>query len=315
MAGLPHVFILDWDGTIVGKVDYQSQRFNLAKTIRRYGFKVPNKPTNVPHAFTKDEQLVRPGFAAFVRSMREFYGGQCAFFIYTGSEKSWALQEIAWVERAHGIKFERPIFTRMDCILDASGNYRKSVKHIWPRILRALQSKHRIFTKAERDQILNSQTMIIDNNAVFMDFEQRLLICPDYGYMVFENLFDGFPKEVFRHPSVQQLVFSLVNDGMMCPHVRKTPTTAVASSKSDSTGVGLDTMMDMARRYEWFANKCRTISIMNRSYMNDVFWKYLRKLILKNNIQTLDTKLMQQLQSAVWKRQKSLQIAGNAASA
>jgi hypothetical protein len=54
-AGLPHVFILDWDGTIVGKVDFQSQRFSIAKTMRKYGYRIPNTPGVVPHAFTKEE--------------------------------------------------------------------------------------------------------------------------------------------------------------------------------------------------------------------------------------------------------------------
>jgi hypothetical protein len=42
-----------------------------------------------------------------------------------------------------------------------------------------------------------------------------------------------------------------------------------------------------------------------------VFWKYLRKLILKNNIKKLDAKLVQQMQSAVWRRQKTLQAKPN----
>jgi hypothetical protein len=178
------------------------------------------------------------------------------------------------------------------------------MKHIWPRVLRTLQTKYRIFTKAEREQILNSQMLIIDNNAVFSDHNSRLLLCPDYDYMVFENLFDGFPKDAFDHPGVQQLVLSLVNEGMMCPYLKKT-TSAKVSSGGNSSQDGMDTMLEMARKYEWFATKCRTIGMMNRSHKNDIFWKYLRKLILKNNIKKLDTKLVEQMQNAVWRRQKS----------
>ena len=35
----PYIFILDWDGTIAGKVDYQSNQFVLHNAIRKYGFK------------------------------------------------------------------------------------------------------------------------------------------------------------------------------------------------------------------------------------------------------------------------------------
>lgn len=306
---LPYVFILDWDGTVVGKVDYQSQRFSMTKTMRKYGYRVPAS-TLVPKAFTKDEHLVRPGFAHFINGMREFYEN-CTFFIYTGSEKSWALQEIAWVEKAHGIKFERPIFTRNECIMDSTGNYKKSIKSIWPRVMRTLQQKYRIFTKEERDQILNNHTMIIDNNAVYMDHQNKLLLCPDYGYIVFENLFDGFPKDAFHHQGVQQLVLSLVNQGMMCPQSHRG---TGAGGASNGGGESIESMMEMAKQYEWFATKCRSLGTLNRNYKTDVFWKYLRKLIIKNNIKQFNTTLTQQLQSAVWKRNKKLLLASTSGS-
>lgn len=37
---LPFIVILDWDNTIVGKVDYQSQKYSLEQHYKKFGLKV-----------------------------------------------------------------------------------------------------------------------------------------------------------------------------------------------------------------------------------------------------------------------------------
>ena len=46
--------------------------------------------------------------------------------------------------------------------------------------------------------------VIIDNNAVYTDRMDRLLLCPDYNYAVFENLLHGIPMNARKHPVIQQ---------------------------------------------------------------------------------------------------------------
>ena len=79
-ANLPYVFILDWDGTIAGKVEFQSARFSMIKTMTRFGYCVTQKM--IPDAFQPGHGLIRPGFAGFVKAMKEMYPN-CAFFIYS----------------------------------------------------------------------------------------------------------------------------------------------------------------------------------------------------------------------------------------
>jgi hypothetical protein len=297
---LPIVFILDWDGTIAGKVDFQSTRFTMVKTMARYGYKV-SQPA-VPKAFQPGNGLIRPGFAGFVRAMKELYGGNVFFFIYTASDRQWALQEVPWVEKSHGIQFQRPIFTREDCYVDSTGNYRKKLQNVWPRIVRVLNARHGTpYSKGEKEAILNERTVIIDNNAVYTDRSDRLLLCPDYHYMVFEDLLDGFPEQAFQNPSVQQYILHLINEGLVCPH-------SVSYSHGGSKeGMAvpeakIDPMTRMTKQFEWYSHKCKGIVQANKKYQNDIFWSYLKKLIQKNHLTTYSRSIIQQLQGAIWKR-------------
>lgn len=280
---LPFIFILDWDGTIAGRVDYQSHKHALYQNYKKMGIKI--KANNkVPRAFHPNNLLIRPGFAKFIMDLTEFYQGNVYFFIYTASEKTWAYKEIQWVEKAHGIKFQRPIFTRDDCSIDQGGGYRKSIATIFPRILRSIGKTH--FTKPQKAEILHKHLIMIDNNAVYTDMKEHLLICPDYHYMVFENLLEDIPISILKHPQIRQYILSLINQGLVCPFF----------------GIRDDINRQMFHKYEWLANKCKQISVENQRYEKDVFFKYLKRLIVKNNLFLYSPNVIQQLQTAVWKK-------------
>jgi hypothetical protein len=283
-ASLPYVFILDWDGTIAGRVDFQVQQFLLHNALRKHGFK-PIKQHPIPPAFFPNAKLIRPGFASFVKAMRKLYP-ECYFFIYTASERTWAHQEIAWVEKTHQVEFARPIFTRNDCVVDSAGNFRKSVAKVFPRIIKAItKTTGRAFSAKERMAILEQHTLIIDNNAVYLDRPDKMLLCPDYHYAVFENLLHGVPADARAHPVVQQTILGLVNQGYLCP----------------LTGSQEDAMRALARQYEWLAVKCKGITQENRVYETDAFWPYLKRLITQNELRSFSVPVIKQLQDAVWK--------------
>jgi len=283
-AHIPTVFVLDWDGTIAGRVDFQSQRFALQQLLRKYGYRQPATATAAPAAFRPGHGLIRPGLVEFMKALSHMTDGRCFFFIYTASERKWATQEIQWVERTHNIRFARPIFARDDCVVDGGGNYRKSLKKIMPRILRIVTKQYPL-TASERVHLVERRTICIDNNAVYLDRADRLLLCPDYGYMVFENLLDGLPPTALDHPVVQQHVLSLVNDGLCCPVPANRPV-----------------MSKLLEEYSWLARKCKTVMEANTQYEKDAFWKLLRKLIVKNNLRDWTASAIAQLQQLIWKR-------------
>lgn len=284
---LPYIFIFDWDGTIAGRVDFQVQQFLLHNTLRKNGFK-PVKQHVIPPAFYPNAKLIRPGFSSFLKAMRKMYP-EVYFFIYTASEKTWAHQEIAWMEKTHGIRFMRPIFTRQDCVVDSAGNFRKSLAKVFPRIVNAIHKETgRVFAVKDRIALLEQNTIIIDNNAVYSDRPDKMLLCPDYHYAVFENLLHGVPAEARNHPVIQQNILGLVNQGYLCP---------LPGSQEDA-------MRSLARQYDWLAAKCKGITHENKTYETDNFWPYLKKLIYQNQLRSFSVSVIKQLQDAVWKQVK-----------
>ena len=292
----PTVFVLDWDGTIAGRVDYQSQRYSLQQVMRKYGFSYANQKANsVPAAFQPGHGLIRPHLVEFMNTVRRMTDDNCYFFIYTASERKWATQEIAWVERTHNIRFARPIFARDDCIVDSGGNYRKSLKKIWPRILRVI-TKNTPLTTREKEYMLHRRTVVIDNNAVYVDYVDKLLLCPDYNYLVFENLLDAVPPAAFGHPIIRQYLLGLANDGLLCP-------SAVQNGGASTTSTSKSSLMKhMFSEYRWLAAKCQSVIEANSRYERDEFWHLLQKLLVKNSIRDYSGDTVAQLQHLIWKR-------------
>lgn len=287
MHNLPIVFVLDWDGTIAGKVEFQSQAFSLAQSLKKQGIR-PKPLPSVLQSFSPKSKLIRPGLASFMHAMEKFYQSQDVyFFIYTASEKSWATYEINLVEKQFGIRFMRPIFTREDCVVDQGGQYRKSLTKVFPRICRAL-AKTRALSTNEKTYLLENNLILIDNNAVYTDRPDKLLLCPDYDYAVFENLADIIPDDAQHHPIVNQLVLSLVNSGHLCPMPRQSS----------------DFMKEITHTYSWLATRCKDIMNANKLYENDDFWKHLRKLIIQNGLRKFTPSIIKQLQEATWRRLK-----------
>jgi hypothetical protein len=290
MGSLPYVFLLDLDGTVWGDVKFQSTAHSLTTTLRKLGYR-PKKHYVIPPAYTPKSKLIRPGLVPFMKGLQTFLGNNVQFFIYTASERTWALQEIAWLEKSFGIQFARPIFNRDDCTVDASGQYRKSVGHIFPRICRALNRvRAQPLSKEERLHILEHQLICIDNNAVYTDRADKLLLCPDYNYTLFENLLDYIPPEALVDSRVQRVIYSLINNGMICP----------MPQKGDD-----DHVRQLALSYGWLAAKCKAVSDVNKTYLHDDFWSYLRKLIVQNDLRRFPQNIIRQLQEAVWKHFKN----------
>lgn len=282
---LPFIVILDLDGTVVGNVNFQSQQYSLHLTLKKYGFKL-NKQYVIPPAFNPNSKLVRPYFSSFITDLENYFnklGRNIYFFVYTASDKSWATTEVAWIEKTHNIKLMRPLFTRDDCIKDQTGNCRKSIQKIYPKIIKAISKNYNI-TQKDKNYILEHQFLIIDNNAVYIDRQDKLLLCPDYNYTVFENLLHGIPMNARKHHGVQQLLMSLINQGHLCP---------IPNEKDDG-------MNSLLKQYAWLASKCKSLVSLNQTYINDDFFKYLKRLIIENNIKSFSTNIIKQLEEASW---------------
>jgi hypothetical protein len=280
---LPLIIILDWDGTIAGKVDYQSYKHTLHEYYKKHGLRSSPQSSK---AFSPQTNLIRKGFSSFIKDLKTHYNNNIYFFIYTASERKWACKEIQWVEELHDIKFQRPLFTRDDCIPNGDGSYSKSILKIFPRILRSI-GKHSL-TKAEKEEILHKRLMIIDNNRVYNDMESNLLLCPDYGFAIFEDILEDVPLSYLQTPQIHRFITCLIDEGCICPLFHPE----------------YDINKSIYMKYNWLATKCRSITKENKKYLDDTFFKDLKRLIIHNDLKAFTPKIIRQLQENTWKRVK-----------
>lgn len=255
---IPHIFILDLDGTIIGDCTYQCDIYNIENIMKKNSIKIKN-PNSLIKCYKKKSKLIRPYFLYFLNKMKKIFPNSL-FYIYTASEKTWAHKEIALIEKTHDIRFNRPIFTRDDCIVGSDNSYKKSVKKVLPKIIRSIKIKN---LNNIKDKI-----MVIDNNQTFIDYNDNFLLCPTYNYTLFDNLWEKIPKESLKIKDIHSTIKSLIYANKLCNLCHH----------------GDNNMKQLEIIYEWLFNKHKTINKDNRKYENDKFWKFLSNLIVKNNI-------------------------------
>ncbi|EFJ40430.1 hypothetical protein VOLCADRAFT_99759 [Volvox carteri f. nagariensis] len=180
----------DIDGTIVGNVLPQVVEWHL---VQRY------QPSRKPmfKASLVDvlqHHLVRPRFA-------DFHNGLSAalphveFFVYTASDHVWAHVLVPCIEKALGIKFNRPIFTRQHLVDDGAGDRHKSIVHVAPMAHRALAKKGYQVRAADMLQ----DTVLIDNNNLLVAAEYgHTLHCPTYNYVLYQDVLRHVPLSALR---------------------------------------------------------------------------------------------------------------------
>ena len=258
---IPHIFILDLDGTIIGDCSYQCEIFNIQNILMKnkvHGTVDCNK--SLKECYQTCSKLIRPDFKYFMNNMSSIYNN-CSFYIYTASEKTWALKEIAIIEKENNIKFNRPIFTRDNCIKGSDGNMYKSVEKVLPTILKNCK-----LNKIKNIKLLiKPNILVIDNNPTFIDYTDNLLLCPTYDYIKFNNLWDLIPD---NYSDIKELK-NYVN-------------TLVAEKKLYSKKGKKDKMMEKV--HKWLYKKYRGVNKLNSKFENDTFWKDLTNIIIKNKI-------------------------------
>ena len=279
----PYIFLLDLDGTIIGDCSYQCDIYNIQEIIRK---NIILKNTNIQlvnlakyksqcdknleHCYNLQSKLLRPHFATFMSEMRKKFPNSY-FFIYTASEKTWANKEILIIEKQNNIKFNRPIFTRDNCIKDSSGNIKKSVNKILPQLLKALKIPKTQMATAT-GTIFGNNIIIIDNNPTFIDYTDHLLLCPTYDYLKFHNLWENIPLEYAKIGELKQFVSRLIASKKM--YVKNNPANSIILEKL----------------HKWLYRKYKKVNKYNNKYTNDTFWLNLTTLIKHHNITTFNKK-------------------------
>lgn len=265
----PLVFILDLDGTIIGDCAYQVILYNIECIIKQNKLKSGINKLLL-NSYKPSAKLVRPFFKYFISAIKKYYPNSL-FFIYTASEKSWANREISLIEKTHGFKFNRPIFTRDDCITDSFGQYRKSVKKIMPKII-----------KAAKTNIQNDKILIIDNNDVFIDYKNNFLLCPTYDYILFCHVWEIIKKEYMKIMEIHNIITNLISNNKVCKYC-------------DYKIEQHDTKI-LEQKHKWLYKKHKKINNINKPFLKDIFWKSLASIIIDKKITSFNKENIQMLQ-------------------
>ena len=200
MSLSPLVILIDLDGTIQGDVNNQVQEYIFLDKLTKklHGGNVILKQNKMDVMYDMEQKLLRPYFKSFMMMMKKHFEEDIELFVYTASEKKWANYIIPIIESLIGLKFNRPIFTRSDCIWNNTQNkYFKSIDSIHKKISRCLQTK---YSKLNKNLTLKYNDMyLIDNNYTLIHGEEhKLILCPTYDYSVFCSPLRNIPSIVMN---------------------------------------------------------------------------------------------------------------------
>lgn len=254
----PIVMLLDFDGTIVGDVQWLAFEHAFINSVAVAGKHVKYNPAYM----SKELQggVVRPYFADFIKHVRR-YVPQVEFFVYTASTAEWAGYIIPRLEKVLGIQINRPLFTRDHCDFRASeGRFVKSLNTVRPIIVKKLARSY-ASVKAHGARGIQSITLIDNTPHVLLEAEHQLL-CPTYEH---EN-----PIDVFRQlpPEIQ---VSAVVPTYMQMHPDIDWKTAMAACKPKRF---------MACYYRHLAKLHYNAYKTNAKASSDRFWKRLCKVMI-----------------------------------
>jgi hypothetical protein len=179
METTPLVFIIDIDGCLLGDITPQIMLYEMILELKEHHVKI--------NFNTKEFQkklgngIVRPYFKMFYNNIKKNIPN-AEFFIYTASQKNWAYFLIANIEKSLKISFNRPLFTRDNCVI-MQNNMNKSLDIIKPMIYKSLKKKYGANIN------LDNRIIMIDNTNVFNQKDNNsLLLCSTYNYSFLENI-------------------------------------------------------------------------------------------------------------------------------
>lgn len=148
--------------------------------------------------------IIRPHVHEFCRSLPP----GVELFVYTASDTAWATFFVPCIETALDVRFNRPIFTRKNCV-----EFRKSITRLQPALLRALRGKYQCLRSVAD---LRDRVLLIDNTAdVMQDAREtsRVVVCPTYTYNYIYDVLGRMDVDVL-HRKFMRLMPVLASAGL-----------------------------------------------------------------------------------------------------
>lgn len=182
----PLIILLDIDGTVVGDVTHQVAMYDIVNALKQKKVRVTYGLKDLQDSLLLGG-LIRPNFKCFIDELSN-HGVE--FFVYTAAEKTWAEYIVKNIESVLNIKFNRPLFTRTQCI-SQNNMIMKSIAAVTPAIAKTLRAKQYDVSNLE------NKILAIDNNSVFIERDHQIL-CDTYTLSVPVNVPSFFPRMLFE---------------------------------------------------------------------------------------------------------------------
>ena len=164
--------MIDLDGTLIGKIGSVVCEYDLVNLL---GGKAAMKGFKERLISRLRYGIIRPHVHAFCKWVASG-NANVEMFIYTASDTYWASIIVPCVEAALGVKFNRPILSRVHCL---QPDLTKSISRVTPLVFSRLKKKYRMSSIGD----LNDRILLVDNTpTVLADPMEQLVVCPTYSY-------------------------------------------------------------------------------------------------------------------------------------
>jgi|TARA_B110000259_G_scaffold188265_2_gene246057 hypothetical protein len=251
----PLVLLLDLDNTIIGDISPQIKEYYLIKDINKKLTKINKNRIKYNTGLLNEElekYIIRPKFSKFLRNINKY--DNIELFIYTASEKNWANYIIKQIQKVVDYKFNVPIFTRDDLVLNEKGNYKKSINHIKPLIIKSLKKKK----KYDLDNI--NYIALIDNLKNILIEKEKLIKCPEFDYRHQINYLRMIPENILKKQYI------IVEEKFNLKHSNN--------------------LYDFYEKYYQMLNTHYKLTKKNENHLNDKYWFHFSQ-ILKQNLSNM----------------------------
>lgn len=178
------VLLLDIDGTMVGDVHYQVCQYDVSNAITQHS-QIKMNVIDYQHQLqlALKEGLLHPDLKMFLNNHKKSF----RYFVYTASERDWAITLVSCIEKVLGIRFKRPLFTRNDCFGD---DLTKNIDSVRERVKATIENG--------RQNVRVRNIFLIDNNKTLNRQKKMLIHCPSYDRRVLVNVFRNLKDQLRR---------------------------------------------------------------------------------------------------------------------
>lgn len=176
---LPMVLFIDVDGTLIGDISPQVCEWEILTRFDKSKLRAFRQSL----IDTLENGLLRPHIADFLMDLKKRYP-QLEMFIYTASNSAWAHYLVPCIEKVTRVPFQRPLFTRNNCIVKGM-EFQKSLDCVLPTVIRRLKHAYPQMTLKN----MKNHVAIVDNNNVLVRNEvHRCIRCPTYNFAYYYDV-------------------------------------------------------------------------------------------------------------------------------